>query len=144
MANNKKDALKKYGEHLFVEKGWKQNAIAEFLEVAPKTIVAWKKEDKWDEKKMLLIAAPHTIKSTLVVELQKVINGEKSNVDADALSKLWKVLSGMQQELSAEVCMSVFEEFDLFMINEDSKIAYEFTNFHRKFLLHKINQTSNG
>lgn len=138
MANNK-DAIRKYGEHLFVEKGWKQKAIAEFLNVAEKTISDWKKKDTWDEKRMMLVAAPHTIKTTLIQELQNVIEGKATTVDADALSKIWKVISGMNSEISPEVCASVLEEFDLFMVNEDAKLAVEFTTYHRKFLLHKIN-----
>jgi uncharacterized protein YjcR len=138
----KKEAIRKYAEHLYVNEGWKQNAIAEFLEVAPKTIVHWKKEDKWEEKRMMIVAAPHTIKTTLLQELQNVIEGKETKVDADALSKIYKVLSGMNEELSAEVAMSVFKEFDLWMVNEDPKMAVQFTHYHRKFILYKIN--SNG
>ena len=80
-----KDALRKYAEHLYVNEGWKQKAIAEFLGVNEKTISNdWKKKDKWEEKRALIVAAPHNIKTILVAEMQKIIQGEETKVDADA------------------------------------------------------------
>lgn len=138
MANKKNAAIRHLAEHLFVEKGWKQNAIADYLGIAEKTIIEWKKKDAWETKRIAISAAPHTIKSTLLAEMNKIINGEQSKINADALSKMYKVVADLDQDLSAEVCMSVFEEFDLFMVNKDPKMALQFTEYHRQFLIHKL------
>jgi hypothetical protein len=138
MAQAKK-AIREYAELLYVEKGWKQSAIAETLDVAPKTIVDWKQKDDWDAKKAAFFGAPHKIKAVILQELLKVSEGQESIINADALSKIYKVYADMNDQISVEICMSVLQELDNFLVNDNPKLAVECSPYHRKFLLHKIN-----
>lgn len=135
----KKDKLDAYAEHLFINEGWTQKAIAEYLEVTEKTIGDWKKAGKWEDKRRRILAAPHTIKTLLLGELEKVAKGEATNVDADSLSKIAKAIDTLDDKISIQVITSVFKEFDLWMVDQDPSLALKFTDYHRRFILHKIN-----
>lgn len=134
-----KEKLAAYAEHLFINEGWTQKAIAEYLEVSEVTLSNWKRKGLWEEKRARILAAPHTIKTILLGQLEKVSKGEESNVDADALSKIAKAIDTLDDKISIQVITSVFKEFDLWMVDQDPTQALKFTEFHRKFLLYKIN-----
>lgn len=136
---SKKDKLEGFAEHLFINEGMSQKAIAEYLGVTEKTIGNWKNAGKWEEKRMLIIAAPHRIKTTLLAEFEKVAKGEETNIDADALSKIAKAIESLDDKVSVQLILSVFKEFDTWMVDQEPQFAVKFTEYHRKFILHKIN-----
>lgn len=148
MAANKEN-IRRYAKSLYVEKGWKQNAISKFIEVPEKTITAWKKKaegtaEDWDAERTRFITSPAKIKTALIAEIEKLLDGKEPTVNADALSKLYKVLTGMNLEITPEIVAAVFEGFDLFAVNEFPQEAVRVSEMHRKFLLYKINNVKNG
>lgn len=135
----KKDKLASFAEHLYINEGYTLKAIAEHLDITEKTVGKWCREGKWEDKKAIAVAAPHTIKLLLLQELKKVANGEKTNIDSDALSKISKVIESMDDKVSIQVIMTVFKEFDLWLVDEDPDLALKCVEYHKKYLLHKIN-----
>lgn len=136
MAN--KDKLEGFAEHLYINEGWQQKDIAAYLGKSENTISAWKRNGRWDDRKMLVLAAPHRIKTLLLEHFEKLAKGEESKIDADAVSKVAKAIESLNDRISVQVIMSVFKDFDLYMVEQDPQLALKFTEYHRKFLLHKI------
>ncbi len=104
----------------------------------------WRKgkegEKSWDDKRAQMLASPHKIKEILFKELMLVAGGEKSAVDADALAKINKVIETLSDSTSVQIVFSVFKEFDNWMADQDPKTAVLFTEYHKQFILFKINQ----
>jgi transposase-like protein len=139
-------AKKAFAERMFVEDGMTAKAIAEQLEVSEQTLSKWRKgkegEKSWDDKRGEMLASPHRIREILIKELLLVAGGEKSMVDADALAKINKVIETLSDKISVPIVFSVFKEFDNWMAEQDPKTAVLFTEYHKQFILYKINLES--
>ena len=137
-------AKKGMAERMFGEDGMTAKAIAEQLDVSEQTLSKWRKgkegEKSWDDKRAQMLASPHKIKEILFKELMLVAGGEKSAVDADALAKINKVIETLSDSTSVQIVFSVFKEFDNWMADQDPKTAVLFTEYHKQFILFKINQ----
>ena len=137
-------AKKVMAERMFVEDGMTAKAIAQQLDVSEQTLSKWRKgkegEKSWDDKRAEMLASPHKIREILIRELMIVAGGEKSMVDADALAKINKVIETLSDKISTQVVFSVFKEFDNWMADQDPKTAILFTEYHKQFILYKINQ----
>ena len=137
-------AKKVMAERMFVEDGMTAKAIAEQLDVSEQTLSKWRKgkdgEKSWDDKRAEMLASPHKIREILLKELILVSEGKPSKVDADALAKINKVIESLSDKISAQVVFSVFKEFDNWMADQDPKTAVLFTEYHKQFILFKINQ----
>jgi transposase-like protein len=136
-------AKKVMAERMFIEDGMTAKAIAEQLDLSEQTLSKWRKgkegEKSWDDKRAEMLASPHKIKEILLKELIVVAGGGKSLVDADALAKINKVIETLSDKISVQVVFSVFKEFDNWMAEQDPKTAILFTEWHKQFLLYKIN-----
>lgn len=137
-------AKKVMAERMFVEDGMTAKAISEQLDVSEQTLSKWRKgkegEKAWDDKRAEMLASPHKIREILIRELMVVAGGAKSLVDADALAKINKVIETLSDKISTQVVFSVFKEFDNWMADQDPKTAILFTEYHKQFILYKINQ----
>lgn len=132
-------AKKVMAEGMFIQDGMTAKAIAEMLAVSEQTISKWRNAGSWDDQRAEMLASPHKIREILMKELMKVSGGEKSVIDADALAKINKVIETLSDKISVQVVFSVFKEFDNWMADQDAKLAVEFTEWHKQFLLYKIN-----
>ena len=137
-------AKKVMAERMFVEDGMTCKAISDQLDVSEQTLSKWRKgkegEKSWDDKRAEMLASPHKIREILIKELMVVAGGEKSMVDADALAKINKVIETLSDKINTQVVFSVFKEFDNWMADQDPKTAILFTEYHKQFILYKINQ----
>jgi hypothetical protein len=132
--------LRLLAERLFLEDGLTAKEISDQIEVSEVTLSKWRNEDKWDKNRDEIATAPHKLREILMRELKIVAEGGKSLVDADALSKISKVLEGVSGRISTQIVFSVFKEFDNWMAEQDPKTAILFTEYHKQFILYKINQ----
>ncbi|MCT4613596.1 MAG: hypothetical protein N4A49_01825 [Marinifilaceae bacterium] len=133
--------LKQLAERMFFE-GDSNTQIAEDLNLSKVTISKWRKLENWDERKAELTASPHKIKELLLKELQKLSNGETSSINADAISKLSRVIEAVSGKVSTQVVITVFKEFDNWMSSQDPEMAIQFTEFHKQFVLYKASLES--
>lgn len=133
-------AKKVMAERMFVEDGMTAKAIAEQLDVSQVTMSKWRNDGRWEDKRSEMLASPHKIREILIKELKTVAEGGISIIDADALSKINKVIEGLSSSTSVQIVFSVFKEFDNWMADQDPKTAVLFTEYHKQFILFKINQ----
>lgn len=128
-------------ETLFIEHGLTAKAIAEQLDITEKTVGNWRKgkkgEKDWDYRRGQNIATPHKIREILMQQLLKVANGETPDVDADALSKISKVLELQSGKTSVQITLSVLKEFDTWMTEQDPELSVKFLKWHKQFIIYK-------
>lgn len=138
LSNIKKKAI---AERLIIEDGKTGEYVSEFLGITPQTVSRWRQgrkgEKTWDERRAENLSAPHKIKSLLQKQLELVANGDKPSIDADALSKISKVLNDVSGKISTQVVISVLEEFDVWMSENEPIIALDILKWHRQFILYK-------
>lgn len=133
-------AKKVMAERMFVEDGMTAKAISDILDVSQVTLSKWRNDGDWEKKRAEMLAAPHKLREILMKELKTIAEGGISIVDADALAKVNKVIESISDRISVQIVFSVFKEFDNWMADNDPKTAVLFTEYHKQFLLHKINQ----
>ncbi|WP_271782217.1 DUF1804 family protein [Aquimarina algiphila] len=138
LTNEKKRTL---AERMFIDEGMTAKSIALELDTTEQTLGRWRKgktgEKDWDTRRAELLAAPHKIKEILTKELQNIAEGNKPLIDADALSKVGKVLEGISGKVSTQIVLSVFKEFDNWMADQEPETAILFLDWHKKFILYK-------
>lgn len=134
----KKEKEQGIAADLFIEQGWTAKAIAEFLNVQETTVGKWRDAGKWDAMREENLSSPAKIKQIIRKEIVKVAGGEKSTVDADALSKLAKVYEAVEDRISVNVMFSIFKMFDNWMADQDPRLAVDFLKFHKLFLQHQV------
>ncbi|MBL7868874.1 MAG: hypothetical protein JNM71_12740 [Flavobacterium lindanitolerans] len=138
LSNEKKRAL---AERMFINDGMTCKEIAVQIDTSEQTLSRWRKgrtgEKDWDSRRAEVLSAPHKIKEILLKELQLVAEGQKPNVDADALAKISKVLETVSGKVSVQAVLSVFQEFDNWMASQEPETAVSFLEWHKKFIIHK-------
>jgi len=139
----------KQAEYLFVERRLSLQAIAKEMERNIKTIIDWRDKGAWEETKELFHTGPTQLKKSLLQAAMRVMNGEvrkdeKGNelkeVDADSLSKIMKAYDYVSKKASPAVCRDILVELDNFVSEREPKLAAEMTQYHRMFLVYKIQQ----
>ena len=133
-------AKKTLAEILFIDEGMTAKAISEQLDVSEQTLSKWRNLGNWESSRSEMLASPHKIREILLKEIKVVAQGGVSLVDADALAKINKVFETMSDKISVQIIFSVFKEFDNWMADQDPKTAVLFTEYHKQFILYKINQ----
>jgi len=141
VAKKQNNAKKALAERMFVEESMTARAISEALDISEVTISKWRNEENWETKRSELLTAPHKLREILLKQLQNIAEGGTLEVDADALSKVSKVLENISDKISPQIVFSVFKEFDNWMTSQDPQTAILFTQYHKQFLLHKINNS---
>jgi len=140
---------KKHAEFLYVEKGLSLQAIAKEMDRNVKTIIDWRDKGDWEETKDLFHTGPTQLKKVLMQAAMRIMKGEirkdeqgneLKEVDADSLSKIMKAYDYMNKKASPAVCRDFLVELDNFMSEHNPKLAAENTQYHRMFLVHKIQQ----
>ena len=139
----------KHAEYLFVEKRLSLKAIAQEMDRNIKTIVDWRDKEGWEDTKELFQTGPTQLKKALLQAAMRVMNGEvrkdeKGNeikeVDADSLSKIMKAYDYVSKKANPAVCRDILVELDNFVSEREPKLAAEMTQYHRMFLVYKIQQ----
>lgn len=133
--------IKPLAEQQFVEFGKDGKEIAEYWGVSEATISKWRKELEWDRKREELFASPHKLKQVLFRELQNLAAGNDKSFDADGMFKIFKIIEGLNDRTSVQVCVSVFKEIDDWMINEeDSELLTKMMEKQKKFIMYKASK----
>lgn len=135
-----RQAKKSLAERMFVEDGMTAKAISETIGISENTLSKWRKQNRWDDRRAEMLAAPHKLREILMRELKTIAEGNTSKIDADALAKVSKVIESMSERINPQVVFSVFKEFDNWMADQDPKTALLFIEYHKQYLLYKIKQ----
>jgi len=125
--------------NMFVEMFWDAKQIAEALNVSENTISKWRDKYEWDKRREDTINNPIKMKRLVAKQMILIANGEKPTIDADALSKLFKVYEGISDRINPGIVAAVLKLKDEFMAKEAPKLALELLEWNKKFLAHIIN-----
>jgi hypothetical protein len=132
-------------EFLYCEQGITLTEISERIDIPMKTLSLWKKGNvkkgkrPWDERKRINLSAPHNIKEFILVEMEKIVRGKKSDVDADALVKLANSLEKVEKKINPQVVVTVLMQLETWMANDNPDEAVKSLPHHKKFILHVMN-----
>jgi transcriptional regulator with XRE-family HTH domain len=138
------EPLRAIAERMLVEDGLTAKAIADAVGVTEQTIGRWRKgiqgDISWDDKRKQFLSAPNNIKKVLMNELSDLAEGKESKLDVKAITEVRKAMEFLSDSVSAHVVMAVFKEFDSWIASQDPDIAIMFLEWHKLFLLHKVQQ----
>lgn len=137
-----KHKLYNLAEDMFVEQGFTCQAIADQLGLTEKTLSKWRNQMNWDTLRDETLASPEKIRKILRQELKNVAEGNPTKIDTDALSKIAKTLQYYDGRVALSVIISVFKEFDTWMVEIDPRMAVKFLEYHKKFLHHRARMDS--
>lgn len=138
LTNHKKREL---AERLYIDDGYTAVAICKMVDVAPKTITAWKKgrkgtnERTWDERRSDIQLAPSFIKEQLLQKMKD--ESQKADPSADKLIKLGKAIESIDKGISIQLIIEVLKQFDHFMNEVDPVMGVKFLPFHKQFIQKK-------
>lgn len=136
------EPIRAMAERMFVEDGMTAKAIANALDVSEQTIGRWRKgiqgDISWDDKKTQFLSAPNNIKKVLMNELTHLSKGGDATLDVKAIKDITSVIETLSDRVSVPIVFAVFKEFDAWMATQDPEIAVSFLEWHKLFLLHKV------
>ncbi|MDR2002142.1 MAG: helix-turn-helix domain-containing protein [Prevotella sp.] len=132
------DRLREIAEDYYIRLGKTGRDIAELLDVSEQTVSNWKKgrdgEQSWDDRKRDIQLTPVKLKELLMLEAHKVVKGDKSDVNADQLSKFMAAIDRLDKSVNPRVAMSVLQMRDNFMAEVAPERAIEDLEYNKQFL----------
>lgn len=126
-------------QQFFIEMFWDARTIAEHLNVEEKTIGKWRKKYNWDKLREDTINNPVKMRSLIAQQMMLIVQGQPSSIDADALSKMFKVYEGISDKINPGIVAAVIKLYDEFLLSENKELAAANLAYNKKFLLHIIN-----
>lgn len=116
-----------------------QKEVSELFGISEKTIGTWAKKYKWLDKRLDYHSSPVKIKELLQRELMSVAQGKPAKLSADGISKLMAALDRCDKKADPIVVQRILKDLDNFISEIDAAFAIKCTQFHKQFLIHRIN-----
>lgn len=139
----KKDDTKRLAEDFFIQNyEVTQKEVAELFKVTTKTLSGWATKGEWDKKRTEYHASPVKIQQLIKEELLRVSKGEAPTLNADSISKLQSALDKMKSKADPIIVNEILKALDNFISEIDPAFAVKCTEYHKKFLMHRINLES--
>ncbi len=126
-------------ESLFVDNFWDANKIAEQLSLSPTTVGKWRAKYDWDKMREDTINNPVKMRRLIAKQMMLIVQGQKTEIDADALSKMFKVYEGISDKINPGITAAVLKLYDDFLSVEKPELAVANLPHNKKFLIHIIN-----
>lgn len=126
-------------EQLFVEKFWDAKTIAEYLHLQESTVGKWRQKYSWDKLRDDTINNPVKMRKLIAAQMMLIVQGQKSEIDADALAKMFKVYEGISERINPGIVAAVIKLYDEFLSKKEPKLALENLPHNKEFLIHIIN-----
>lgn len=114
--------------------------VADKFQVTQKTVSLWVNTYGWNEKREILATSPTRIKQRLLQEVEKLLKGEKSDVNADAVNKFMAAIERCEQKYSVAVVIELLTDLDNFICQSDPAFAAKCIEYHRAFIMYRIDQ----
>lgn len=134
------NAKKQKAEEWFIENiDATQKDVAELFGISEKTIGTWVKKYNWLDKRLDYHSSPVKIKELLQRELLSVAQGNAPKLSADGISKLMSALDRCDKKADPIVVQRILKDLDNFISEIDPAFAVKCTQYHKQFLIHRIN-----
>ena len=134
------NAKKQKAEEWFIENiDATQKGVAELFGISEKTIGTWVKKYNWLDKRLDYHSSPVKIKELLQRELLSVAQGNAPKLSADGISKLMSALDRCDKKADPIVVQRILKDLDNFISEIDPAFAVKCTQYHKQFLIHRIN-----
>lgn len=136
----KSDSKRQKAEEWFIENfGVTQKEVAELFKVSEKTIGVWVKKYNWEDKQLDYHSSPVKLKQIVQREALSVAQGNPPTFSADAFNKLMIGIERCNKKAAPVVVQRILKDLDNFISEIDPAFAQQCTNFHKQFLIHRIN-----
>lgn len=136
------ERLREIAEDYYIRLNKTGREIAELLDLSEQTVSTWKKgrtgEKSWDDRKTELQLTPVKLKELLMQEAHKIVKGEKSEVNADQLSKFMAAIDKLDKSVNPRIAMSVLQMRDNFISEIAPERVIEDLEYNKLFLQHLI------
>ena len=132
------ERLRVAAENLYIENGMDGREISKTLGVSEITVSSWKKEGEGEDKKNCLKVTPAKLRTKMLEEAERVMNGETCTINADAVSKLLAAADKLTRKATPDIIHAVLKECCTYITSVDPKFALQMAKYHRLFLQHKI------
>ena len=93
---------------------------------------------EWEDKKNFLKVTPAKLRTKMLEEAERVMNGETCTINADAVSKLLAAADKLTRKATPDIIHAVLKECCTYITSVDPKFALQMAKYHRLFLQHKI------
>lgn len=130
--------LKIAAEGMFITQGMTSRDIADTLDISEVTISRWRQAEEWDDKRSFIKATPSRLREALIREAERVVGGEATTINADAVAKLLSAADKLASRATPDVVYSVLSDFLQYTATVDSEAAASLSGFFKMFLQHKI------
>lgn len=139
----KKDETKRLAEDFFIQNyEVTQKEVAELFRVTTKTLSSWATSGQWDKKRTDYHSSPVKIQQLIKAEILRVSQGQPATLNADSIAKLQSALDKMEKKADPIVVNEILKALDNFISEIDPAFAVKCTEYHKKFLMHRINLES--
>lgn len=126
-------------QQMFVELFWDAKTIAGKLGIQENTISVWRKKYEWDKHRESTINNPVKMRSLIAAQMMLIVQGQASVIDADALSKMFKVYEGISEKINPGIAAAILKLYDEWLAKENPELALKNLDYNKKFLIHIIN-----
>jgi len=126
-------------QQMFCEFFWDAKTIADKLGIQENTIGVWRKKYEWDKIRESTINNPVKMRSLIAAQMMLIVQGEASVIDADALSKMFKVYEGISEKINPGISAAILKLYDEWLAKENPELALKNLDYNKKFLIHVIN-----
>jgi uncharacterized protein YjcR len=128
-------------EQMFVQQLMDGKTIAETLDMPESTISRWRKKYNWDKLQQDTINNPQLLKRIISTEMLKKARGEKTDIDTDGLSKLFKIYDGLSDKINPGIVAAIMKEYDNFLSEINPDLAVANLPYNKKFLISIIERS---
>ena len=106
-------------ERLYINEGWTNKAIADFVDVSENTIGNWIKKFSWKEQKDALYTAPHQVKRILYADFISVLEGNEPKLNPKIIREYTLSLERIDNSISVQTYVSVMKKFTDWTTTQD-------------------------
>lgn len=125
-------------QNFFVENFWDAKTIANWLGLQETTVGKWRAKYNWDKLREDTMNNPLKMKRLIGSQMMLIAQGMPAQIDADALSKMYKVYEGISDKINPGIVAAVVKLQDEFIVNIDPQFGIKLLEYNKKFLIHII------
>lgn len=139
---------KKIAKTLFIELGLSQAEVAKRLKLSRQIISKWVKNGNWEVLRGSKAASPTEIIQRTYNQITKIYDEADeedrkiTSTESDQISKLMAGIKAIKKEADLSSYIQSYEEFLIYLRQEDAELAKEIADYQMDFLTLKARELS--